>query len=90
MKFDCAKDVFDRIYWMFNGITWYVQAILNRMYERKSTATTAALSARVPTIKLPNYPTRGARRRRKSTMFTHRMPSSEEGGIGSSVTTVFG
>ena len=31
-----SREVFDKAYWMFDGITWYVQAILNRMYERKS------------------------------------------------------
>ena len=35
---DLPRDVFDRIYRMFDGITWYVQAILNRMYEHRSAA----------------------------------------------------
>ena len=31
-----SRDVFDRIYVLFDGITWYVQTMLNRMYERQS------------------------------------------------------
>ena len=29
-----ARETFDRVYAMFDGITWYVQAVMNRMYER--------------------------------------------------------
>ena len=30
------RDVFDRVYGMFDGITWYVQTLMNRMFERRS------------------------------------------------------
>jgi len=33
---DLARETFDRVYAMFDGITWYVQAVMNRMYERGS------------------------------------------------------
>lgn len=33
---DLSHEVFGHIYSMFDGITWYVQIILNRLYERKS------------------------------------------------------
>ena len=29
-----TRKTFDRIYSMFDGITWYVQAVMNRLYER--------------------------------------------------------
>ena len=31
-----TREVFDRIYGMFDGITWYIQEILNRLYAFKS------------------------------------------------------
>ena len=31
-----SQEVFDRVYAMFDGITWYVQTVMNRMYERGS------------------------------------------------------
>ena len=30
------REVFDRVYGMFDGITWYVQTVMNRMFERGS------------------------------------------------------
>jgi AAA+ ATPase superfamily predicted ATPase len=30
------KEVFDFIYSLFDGVTWYMQAVLNRLYERRS------------------------------------------------------
>ena len=35
---DLSREAFDRAYGLFDGITWYVQAVLNRMYERKSSS----------------------------------------------------
>ena len=35
---DLTREAFDRAYGLFDGITWYVQAVLNRMYERKSSS----------------------------------------------------
>ena len=31
-----SREVFDRVYAMFDGITWYVQTVMNRLYERRS------------------------------------------------------
>ena len=31
-----SRDVFDALYSKFDGITWYVQLVMNRLYERKS------------------------------------------------------
>ncbi len=31
-----SRETFDRVYSMFDGITWYVQMLMNRMYERAS------------------------------------------------------
>ncbi len=38
MSASCALtyEAFDRVYSMFDGITWYVQTLMNRMYERGS------------------------------------------------------
>lgn len=33
---DLSREVFERVYSMFDGITWYVQTMMNRMYERQS------------------------------------------------------
>ena len=33
---DLLYEVFGRVYAMFGGITWYIQAVMNRLYERKS------------------------------------------------------
>lgn len=33
---DLSREVFDRVYSMFDGITWYVQIVMNRLYGRKS------------------------------------------------------
>lgn len=32
---ELARDVFDRVYAMFDGVTWNVQVMLNRLYERR-------------------------------------------------------
>ena len=37
-------EVFERIYSMFDGITWYVQTVMNRLFERRS-ATDADVSS---------------------------------------------
>ena len=31
-----SREVFDRLYTMFDGVTWFIQALLNRLYESKS------------------------------------------------------
>lgn len=33
---ELSGEVFDAVYDMFDGITWYMQTMLNRMYERRS------------------------------------------------------
>ena len=33
---DLSRETFNRVYSMFDGITWYVQTVMNRLYERKS------------------------------------------------------
>lgn len=33
---DLSQEVFHRVYTMFDGITWYVQTVMNRLYERNS------------------------------------------------------
>ena len=33
---DLSRESFNRVYSMFDGITWYVQTVMNRLYERKS------------------------------------------------------
>jgi len=33
---ELSKDVFDGVYSMFDGITWYVQTVMNRLFARRS------------------------------------------------------
>ena len=33
---ELPRGTFNRVYGMFDGITWYVQAVMNRMFERES------------------------------------------------------
>lgn len=35
---ELSRDAFGKVYSMFDGITWYIQTIMNRMYERGSAA----------------------------------------------------
>lgn len=35
-----SKEVFDFIYSLFDGVTWYVQTVMNRLYERRSATDT--------------------------------------------------
>ena len=37
-----SKDIFERIYQQFNGHTWYVQCIMNRLYETEHTVDSIA------------------------------------------------
>lgn len=41
---DLSREVFNRVYSMFDGVTWYVQTVMNRLYGRKS-ATSADVGA---------------------------------------------
>lgn len=41
---DLPREVFGRVYSMFDGITWYVQTIMNRFYARRSATMTDVIS----------------------------------------------